>query len=571
MKRAIIVLLFVVAIGAGAGAIYIRRGGTEISVATAPITRGEIIDAVASTGTLQAVVSVTVGSQVSGNIAWLGADFNSIVKKDQIIAKLDPTLFQAQVAQSSANLANQKAQLGKDLVNQNYLKITYQRSVDLRQRGIITQDALDASKSAVDQSAAQIDLDKAQIEQAQAQLNSSQTNLDHSIIESPIDGIVTQRSVDVGQTVAASMTAPQLFIIAADLTKMQVSANIDESDVGRVRPGQDVTFRVDAYPGEEFRGMVAQIRLNPIVVNNVTTYATMINVPNDDLRLKPGMTANLKVQIAKRSDSLRIPNTALRFRPNADMFAALNQAVPPEAQAGGRGGRGGRGRGGDQTAAAAGATATGAPAAGASAAGTPATAAGQAASTQPGAAGGGGRGGDGQGRLDRFKAMSSDQQRQFIARMSDRGQDTSAFEKLMSASGAPAAKGAPAAAKGAAASKAAAAKNSNAAFQFVPKYGSAQSSQSIDALFAPLPTVESRGRAWIFVDHQLKPVNLRLGITDGTYTELLGDELQPPMEVVTVVTGLGSIRSTAATGSGNPLMPQRGGPGGQGGGPGRGR
>src|SRR5471032_1587720 len=174
MKRAIIGLLIVLAIGAGAGAYYVTRSNVEINVGTAPITRWEIIDAVASTGTLQAVVSVTVGSQVSGNIAWLGADFNSIVKKGQIIAKLDPTLFQAQVAQSAANLANQKAQLGKDTVNQNYQKITYQRNLDLKQRGIITQDALDASKSAIDQAVAQVDLDKAQIDQAQAQLNSIQ-------------------------------------------------------------------------------------------------------------------------------------------------------------------------------------------------------------------------------------------------------------------------------------------------------------------------------------------------------------------------------------------------------------
>ncbi len=355
MKRALIVLLLIGLIGAGAGAFYMRRSGPEVNVQTAPITRGEIIDAVASTGTLQAVVSVTVGSQVSGNISYLGADFNSIVKEGQIIAKLDPTLFQAQVAQASANLANQKAQLAKDLVNQAYMKVTYQRNADLQKRGIITQDALDASKSANDQSAAQIDLDKSSIDQADAQLKTAQANLEHTIIASPINGIVTQRSVDVGQTVAASMTAPQLFIIAADLTKMQVSANIDESDVGRVRPGQNVTFRVDAYPGVDFLGMVAQIRLNPIVVNNVTTYATMINVPNDDLRLKPGMTANLKVQIAKRSDALRVPNTALRFRPTSDMFAALNQPVPPEAQVGGRGGRGRNGG-------ANGAGATGAPA-----------------------------------------------------------------------------------------------------------------------------------------------------------------------------------------------------------------
>jgi HlyD family secretion protein len=567
MKRALIVILLIAAVGAGAGAFYMRRSGPEVSVQTAPITRGEIIDAVASTGTLQAVVSVTVGSQVSGNISYLGADFNSIVKEGQVIAKLDPILFQAAVSQSTANLANQKAQLGKDQVAYNYLKITFQRNTDLQKRGIITQDALDAAKSAMDQGAASIELDKAQIEQAEAQLKTAQANLDHTIITSPINGIVTQRSVDVGQTVQSSMTAPQLFIIAADLTKMQVSANIDESDVGRVRPGQDVTFRVDAYPSVDFRGQVAQIRLNPVVVNNVTTYATMINVPNDDLRLKPGMTANLKVQIARRTDATRLPNTALRFRPTSDMFAALNQPVPPEAQFG-RGGRGGgRNAGGaNSTAPAAGATATTPAAAAAGTAAAPASGAAAPAAGGSTAASGdaGGRGGDPAERqarmLERFKGMSPDEQKQFVARMKERGQDTTEFEKLLPKAPAKSAK---------------AAKNADdSKFQFVPKYGAAQNGQTIDALFAPVATPDTRGRAWIFVDHQLKAVNIRLGITDGTYTELIGGDVQPPMDVVTGVTGLGSTRTTAGA-AGNPLMPnQRGGPGGipgGGGAPGRGR
>jgi HlyD family secretion protein len=560
MRRAITVLLIVAAIGAGAGAIYIRRGSAEINVITAPVSRGDLVDAVAATGTLQAVISVTVGSQVSGNIVWLGADFNSIVKKDQVIAKIDPTLFQGQVAQTSANLANAKAQLGKDQVNLQYLQLTYKRDQDLRQRGIISQDAFDSAKTASEASAAQIELDKAQIEQTTAQLNQAQTNLDHTIISSPIDGIVTQRSVDVGQTVQASMTAPQLFVIAEDLTKMQVSANIDESDVGRVRPGQDVLFRVDAYPGEEFHGTVGQIRLNPIVVNNVTTYATMINVPNNDFRLKPGMTANLRVQVSKKSDVLRIPNTAIRFRPSLDVFAALNEPVPPEAQPGGRG-RGGRG-----------ANAQGAPAAqgqgSSAAAGSPggvaasqARGAGatspQGAGLNPGAGAGGSDGGDRQARaIERFKTMSPDEQRQFIGRMSDRGQDTSAFEQLMS--------------KTAGNSKKPPAPPAAPAFVYKPRYGSAEPSSTVDSLFAPMPTVDTRGRVWLFVDHKLKPVNVRLGITDGTYTELLSSELTDGMEVATNVTGL--ARSTAQTGTGNPLMPQQrgGGPGGFGG-PGRGR
>ncbi|HWW88557.1 MAG TPA: efflux RND transporter periplasmic adaptor subunit, partial [Vicinamibacterales bacterium] len=495
----------------------------------------------------------------------LGADFNSIVHKDQVVAKVDPTLFEALVAQSKANLANAKAQLGKDEVNLQYQKLTYQRNQDLRQRGIISQDAFDASKTAADQGAAQVELSKAQIEQATAQLNQSQTNLEHTVITSPIDGIVTQRSVDVGQTVAASMTAPVLFIIAADLTKMQVSANIDESDVGRVRPGQTVTFRVDAYPGEEFRGTVAQIRLNPIVVNNVTTYATMINVPNNDFRLKPGMTANLKVQVSREADALRVPNSALRFRPSVDVFAALNEPVPQEALGTGRGGRGSQG--GGRNAGGAGSRGTDPSPASAATGATPADA---------------GRGDDRQQRqIDRFKAMSSDAQREFIARLDERGVDSTPFVQLMNQPASAGnggkkdapkkdsakqgtAKQDPAAKEKSAAAKAAA----DAAKAFMPKYGAPQSAETIDALFAPLPTVESRGRVWVFMNQQLKPVNIRLGITDGTYTELLSSELQQNMEVVTGVTGLSSSRVTAAQGGGNPLMPQqRGGFGG----PGRGR
>jgi HlyD family secretion protein len=559
MKRAIIVLVIVAAIGAGGWTYYVRHSSVELTVNTSPVTRGEIIDAVASTGTLQAVVSVTVGSQVSGNISWLGADFNSIVKKGQVIARLDPTLFQAQVSQSAANLANAKAQILKDQASLAYSKVTLQRNTDLQKRGIVTQDALDASKAAADQMAAQVEVDQAQIKQAQAQLSSSQTNLDHTIITSPIDGIVTQRSVDVGQTVAASMTAPVIFIIAADLTKMQVSANIDESDVGRVRPNQPVTFRVDAYPGVDFDGTVSQIRLNPIVVNNVTTYATMINVPNNDLRLKPGMTANLKVQVNRRTDALRVPNTALRFRPTADMFAALNQPVPPEAIGGGRG-RGGQG-GGRANAG----NATSSNAGGGNAGTSTPPPSEQPPAAAPGAAGsgGGGRGGNqggdaaerAQRQLARFKAMSPDDQKQFIARLKERGQDTSAFEAAAPAPSAPPAK------PGAAAAKPSTGKSA-LADAFVPKYGSAQSSQSIDALFAPLPPVESRGRVWVYVDKQLKPVNLRLGITDGTNTELLSGEVQQGTEVVTTIAGMTATRTNGAPGnSGNPLLPQRGGPG----------
>ena len=347
---------------------------------------------------------------------------------------------------------------------------------------------------------------------------------------------------------------------------MQVNANIDEADVGRIRPNQNVTFRVDAYPGEEFQGTVSQIRLQPVVVQNVTTYGTIINVPNSDLRLKPGMTANLRVQIARRPDVLRVANAALRFRPTNEMFSALNQAVPPDLLGGGRGGRGRRNA--DAASAPATAEAGRAAAPSGSAASQPGAPSAASRASQSGAGqsdgaqrnfsrgqggygggrgqggfGGGGDGGDRQARmLERFKGMSPDEQKQFIERIKGRGGDTAAFEKAM----APAAKSNPA----------------------------AQGATSIDALFGPLPTVERPGRAWLYIDKQLKSVSMRTGITDGTNTEVVSGELQPGMEVVTGMV-LPNRTNAAAAASGNPFQQggnNRGGNFGfQGGGGGRGR
>jgi HlyD family secretion protein len=607
MKRAIIILLIIAAVGAGAGAYYMRRNSGEVQVNTSPITRGEIIDTVGSTGTLQAVTTVQVGSQVSGNISWLGADFNSIVKKDQVIARLDPSLFQAQVDQSKANLIKAQADVVKSQADVERAKVAltdanqkFTRAKELQAKGLETQADYDSAKIAVDtaqsslqSSQATLNSSQAIVTQSQANLNQSQVSLDHCTISAPIDGIVIQRSVDVGQTVAASMQAPTLFVIAADLTKMQVNANIDEADVGRIRPNQTVTFRVDAYPGEEFQGTVSQIRLQPVVVQNVTTYGTIINVPNLDLRLKPGMTANLRVQIARRPDVLRVANAALRFRPSTDMFTALNQPVPPEAQGGGRG-RGGR-RGDSVNASA---TPSSSPSsnsmqasasadqpanrgqradkAGAPAkpdAGQPSDNAQRNFNRSGGFGGGNGFGGGGQGQggfggggfggrggfgggdggdrqarmLERFKGMSPDEQKQFIERIKGRGGDTSVFEKAM----------APAATS--------------------RKSGTAASSATtIDALFAPLPVIERPGRAWLYIDKQLKSVNMRTGITDGTNTEIVSGDLQTGTEVVTGIV-LPSAQRAAAGANGNPLMPQQGNRGGNfggfpgGGGGGRGR
>src|SRR5258705_6623409 len=374
MKRVIIGVLTVGAVGAGAGAIYVRRGGPEVQIQSSPVTRGDIVDTVGATGTLQAVTTVQVRSQVAGNIPMRGADFNSIGKKCQVIARIDLSLFEAQLEQARANLNQTRANLDKAQSDLERTKVElvdaqqkYTRSKELAARSLLPQSDLDAAKIGVDSAQASLASQQATVaqtqaavSQSQASVNQNQVNLDHTIITAPIDVIVTQRSVDVGQTVAASMQAPTLFVIAADLTKMQVNANIDEADVGRIRPGQHVTFHVDAYPTETFSGTVSQIRLQPVVVQNVTTYGTVIDVPNVGLKLKPGMTANVKVEIAKRTGVLRVPSGALRFRPTAEVFAALNQTAPPEATS--DSGRTGRGRG--TGAASSEGVATGAPAAG---------------------------------------------------------------------------------------------------------------------------------------------------------------------------------------------------------------
>jgi HlyD family secretion protein len=295
-------LLVVVAIGSF---IAIKgRGGKAEKWRTMPAERGTVAMTVSATGTIEPVTKVAVGSQVSGTIAWLGADYNARVKKGQVIAQLDPSLFKTAVAQSDANLARAKAAYANT-------QRTYARSKELAARGVLAQVDLDAAQAAYEQS-------QAEVKQANAALSNARVNLAHATISSPIDGVVIARSVDVGQTVAASMQAPELFQIAGDLTRMQVETRIDEADIGRVAPGLKATFTVDAFPDATFEGTVRQVRLAPTVEQNVVTYTTVIDVPNPEQKLKPGMTANVTIGIERRDDVLRVANAALRFHPPAE-------------------------------------------------------------------------------------------------------------------------------------------------------------------------------------------------------------------------------------------------------------
>ena len=288
--------------------------GDSPSYRTDPVTRGDIQQAVTATGTVNAVTTVQVGTQVSGTIKTLYVDFNSRVKKGQLIAQIDPSTFESQVQQAQANLLSAQANLEKAQTALANDKKTFERNKELLSKNLIAQSDLDTAETNYQSDKAQVASAKALIEQAKASLDYAKQNLAYTRIVSPVDGVVISRNVDVGQTVAASFQTPTLFTIAQDLTKMQIDTNVAESDIGAVKLGQEVDFTVDAYPDTTFVGKVWQIRQAPITVQNVVTYDVVIQVNNRDLKLMPGMTANVSIVIQTRHDALRITNAALRFR-----------------------------------------------------------------------------------------------------------------------------------------------------------------------------------------------------------------------------------------------------------------
>ena len=472
MKKVAFAALILAAVTGGFYFYKVRSAAPEPVVTTQPFSRGDIVESVSATGTLEAVETVEVGTQVSGVVRELYADFNSIVRKGQVIARLDPQLIQTQIEQQSANVLRAEADLERLKVALTDSRQKLDRAQQLSAKDLIPRTDLEAAQIDVQSSEAQLKSAQAALTQAGAQLNNQRVNLGYTTITAPIDGIVISRNVDAGQTVAASMNAPTLFVLAADLTKMEVVATVDESDVGRMRPGQQVAFHVDAYPNDRFAGTVSQVRLQPTTVQNVVTYATVITVPNPELKLKPGMTANVTIEVTRRDNVLRVANAATRFRPTEEMFAVLNQPAPPQLQR-------------NRTAGAAGSR--------------PVVQALNRSST-PGAQ----------------ATTGSTPTAQPVAAM-----------------------------------------NSGA--------------MTIDALFAPLPAEESRAAVWQYDENkQLKMIRLRLGATDGTYTEVLNAADVPSDAVVVTAmrTGLEQKTNGSSTPaqSSSPLLGgQRGAPGGRGG------
>src|SRR5229473_5904543 len=322
-------ILIGVAVLAGLFLIFGLNRKVQAQHFTAKVERGDIHDVVEATGTINAVITVQVGSQVSGTIAKLNVDFNSRVHKSDVVALIDPALFQGALLQATADLENAKANLVAAKANLEkakagavQTKADYSRTVALSKEGVMSEQQLDLAKANFDSANAAVNGAVANVTQAEAQVTQkaaavtvAQTNLNYTVIRSPIDGTVVARNVDVGQTVAASLQAPTIFTIAQDLTKMWVYAKTDESDVGNIKVGKPVAFKVDAFPKDTFRGVVSQVRMNATTVQSVVTYDTIIEFANPDLKLFPGMTAYVTIPVATVQNAVKLPNTALRYKP----------------------------------------------------------------------------------------------------------------------------------------------------------------------------------------------------------------------------------------------------------------
>jgi len=311
MKKLLAPVAVIIVVAAAAFIIQSCRNKQSYTFETSPVAKGSIVNVVTATGTLEAITSVQVGTQVSGIVEKLYVDFNSKVKKGQILAELDKVALKSSVDQALASLDQAKAEM-------DYQSATYQRSKALFEKNLLAQADYDLAKYNYEQA-------KASLKTAQAQYDKSIVNLGYATIFSPIDGVVTNRAVEEGQTVASSFSTPEIFTIAQDLTQMKVEADVDETDIGQVRDGQRVEFTVDAFPDEKFSGVVSQIRLKPTTISNVVTYTVIINAPNPDLKLLPGLTADITIYVEEVNDALTIPYKAIKFTPATEYLARMNK------------------------------------------------------------------------------------------------------------------------------------------------------------------------------------------------------------------------------------------------------
>jgi HlyD family secretion protein len=541
MKKLITALVFILIAGGGVYAYY-KYGRTEEKpqVIQTLVSRGSITETVQATGTLEALRTVAVGSQVSGTVSELDVDYNSIVTTGQVIAKLDPTLLETQVKVQQANIEKQQTDIQSSEVQLENDKKTLARAQAQFNAHLLSQQDLDTADLAVKTRIATIDSANKQLVTTQAALEQAQLNVAYCTIKSPIDGVVVQRQVDLGQTVQASTTTPQFFTLAQDLTTLRLTAGVDEADIGKIRPDQDVTFQVDAYPQQVFRGKVDRVRLNATSSNNVVTYQVVANVINTDLKLRPAMTATAKIVIETSDNVLRIPNQALRFKPTADMYAALGLQAPTPGQGRNMNANGGNAGGGNAGSAASTDQSSKATAgAGANAAPDQTAQNGQNQSRRSGGGSGRGGGGFGQGNM----ASMTPEQRQ----------------QLMNQFG-----GGRGGGRGGKGRNQPAANASTAPGLSITQRAANAKTDKIDDLFAPLQRTTSPGTVYVWDEagKQLKRIGVSVGITDGQLSEVTSGDLQPGEQIVTSIIIPLSLRPSAA---GNPLMgnqPRGGGPGG---------
>ncbi|HVI25842.1 MAG TPA: efflux RND transporter periplasmic adaptor subunit [Xanthomonadaceae bacterium] len=331
-------LLVAIVLAAALAALWWWRGHAAGEQAggyrTAQVERGDIRVAISATGTLSAISTVTVGSQVSGQVTEVLVDFNDKVRRGQVIARIDPSTYEAQIAQGNAQIASAQAQLRQAEAALRNAELDYARKAQLGSQQLVAKGDVDQARAARDQAQAQVNAARAQIRQQQASTRTTRVNLDRTVIRSPVDGVVLTRSVEPGQTVAASLQAPELFTIAEDLSKMKIELAVDESDIGQVRAGQAVSFSADAFPNRQFRGTVEQVRLSATTTSNVVTYPVIVTVDNTDGTLLPGLTVNAEIEVSKRAGVLKVANAALRYKP-ADAEAATD--APSRARAPGGG------------------------------------------------------------------------------------------------------------------------------------------------------------------------------------------------------------------------------------------
>lgn len=317
----------------GAGAWYWtahKADGTESAYRTATVERGDIRVAISATGTLSAISTVTVGSQISGQVTDVLVDYNSEVKKGEVLARIDPSTYEAQIEQGNAQIANAQASLKQAQATLANAELDYTRKADLGTQKLVAQSDVDLARAARDQARAQVNAAQASIRQQTASTQTTRVNLDRTVIRSPVDGVVLTRSIEPGQTVAASLQAPELFTIAEDLSKMKIELAVDEADIGQVKVGQSVSFTVDAFADRQFRGEVQQVRLSATTTSNVVTYPVVVSVDNSDGTLLPGLTVNAEIEVSKRDDILKISNAALRYKPTGEEANAAAGAQAPQ-------------------------------------------------------------------------------------------------------------------------------------------------------------------------------------------------------------------------------------------------